>query len=57
MDDLDVQLRARAQSAAPEDEQVFDEPAQTTAERAHIVSARASCNSDGHVRVLVVRAS
>ena len=44
MDDLDVQLRARAQSAAPEDEHVFNEPAQTTAERARSVSARESCS-------------
>ena len=56
MDDLDVQLRARAQSAAPEDEHVFNEPAQTTAERARSVSARESCSSDdGRVRALVVR--
>ena len=53
MDDLDVQLRARAQSAAPEDEHVFNEPAQTTAERARSVSARESCCTV-RVRALVV---
>ena len=39
-----------------EDEQVVDEPAQNTVERARIVSARESCSSDdGRVRALGVR--
>ena len=46
MHDLGVQLRARARCAAPEDERAFDEPVQTTAERARIVSARESCSAD-----------